>query len=476
MDNRFASRRAMLQDSLCGFGYLAFAALSAQTTRAEEPSRVASGPSLLPRAPHFPPKAKRVIFLFLRGGPPQCETFDYKPSLAALHGQRVPESVDGKKHRDNLVWVKPRSTFSRYGRCGKWASDHFSEIAKHSDEICFVHSLHHDQRAHDQAIVQMHTGESQFIRPTIGSWVLYGLGCETNELPGFVSMTPDPLTRSAYSSAFLPAVYSPVHFENSNSSAAPFAMPHLANRWLSRDAQVRQLETIQQLNRRFQEQRSRDSSIDAVIDSFERGFRMQAAVPELMDLSDETRETLELYGAQPGRGDFAAQCLLARRMVERGVRFVEITDGGWDWHLGTINELRGKSRSTDKPIGALLTDLKRRGLLEDTLVLWGGEFGRTPNGQQPLTGMGGKADPGTDHHPDGFTWWLAGGGIRGGVSFGATDEFGYHAVEDKVSRWDLYATILHVLGLDHRRLTYHYGGRDYRLTDIHGNVVHAILA
>jgi hypothetical protein len=454
------SRRALLKSTASGFGYLAFAGLS---TWAAEKSN-----ALAPKKPHFPAKARRVIFLCMEGAPSHVDTFDYKPQLAALDGKSMPRA------RTFARLLASPWKFNQHGQSGLWISEVFPELAKHADKLCLLRGMHTDVPAHPQAFLQMHTGVFQFKRPSMGAWTFYGLGTDNENLPGFVTISP-PFQNGGpanYGSAFLPAVYqgTPIggfRFFGRGAGGGSTSVSNIRNPNQSADAQRMQLDFIQSLNREAMEQDPHHEGIEGAISSFELAFRMQKELPGLADLSGETNATRALYGiGEQTTEGFGRQCLLARRFIEAGVRFVEITSGGWDHHTDLKNALTNKARSVDKPIAGLLTDLAARGLLQDTLVLWGGEFGRTPYAQ---------GRDGRDHNHRGFTTWMAGGGVKGGHSHGGTDDYGYEAVEGKVHIHDWHATILYLLGLDHEKLTYRYAGRDMRLTDVKGNVVKEIV-
>ena len=458
------SRRQVLKTISSGFGYLAFSSL-ATIASAKDKKLQSTGP-LAPKQPHFPARAKRVIFLCMRGGPSHVDTFDYKPQLAVDNGKRG-------KYGGSLL--KSPWKFSQRGNCGLWISDLFPELGKQADNLCLLKGMNTDQPIHPRALTQMHTGTAQFIRPSLGAWTLYGLGSENESLPGFISLNPPAGTAQNYGSAFLPAIYQGTkigrsvgrlaqRFGNSQSSI----VPDVKNRtWTSRQ-QRQQLDFIQQLNQQKLERDQNHPGVEGVIESYELAFRMQDALPDVMDLTDESEQTKSLYGIgqQPTDG-FGRQCLLARRLVESGVRFVEVTHGNWDHHANLETALPSKCSEIDKPIAGLLKDLQSRGMLEDTLVIWSGEFGRTPAAQNRN---------GRDHNNRGYTSWMAGGGVKGGFSYGATDEHGYEAVEGKCHIHDWHATILHLMGLNHKELTYRYAGRDFRLTDVYGDVLTDILA
>ncbi|MDF1845205.1 MAG: DUF1501 domain-containing protein [Rubripirellula sp.] len=463
------SRRDLLQSLSAGFGYLAFAGLSStlsQSARAVDPE-ARSGNPLMPRVPHFPARAKRVIFLCMQGGPSHVDTFDYKPQLVKDHGKQG-------KYGGSLL--KSPWEFRQRGESGLWISELFPEVARHADDLCLIRSMQCDQPVHPGAMTQMHTGTAQFIRPSLGAWALYGLGTENESLPGFISLSPPAGSSRNFGSSFLPAIYGGTKVGRSGMRAgARFqgggtgeSVPDIANARLSESQQRSQLDLIQSLNREKLRRDKYQPGVEGVIESYELAFRMQDAMPELMDLSGESESTLAIYGADQGPAQsFGKQCLLARRFVEAGVRFVEITHGNWDQHANLANDHEARATACDQPIAGLLQDLKQRDLLKDTLVIWGGEFGRTPAAQN---------GDGRNHNNRGYTTWMAGGGVKGGYSYGATDEHGYESVEKKCHIHDWHATILHLLGLDHERLTYRYAGRDFRLTDVHGTVASEILA
>jgi hypothetical protein len=449
----------MLRTFCAGFGYVAFAGLAAE---AAAPYRS----PLLPKTPHFTPRAKRVIFLAMQGGPSHLDTFDYKPRLIGAEGR-------AGTGRGKLV--APVAEFRQRGQSGLWISELYPHLARHADDLCLIRSMHTDIPNHPQAFVQLHTGSTRFVRPSIGSWVLYGLGTENQNLPGFISINPPSGQGGAqnYGSAFLPAVYQGTRVGESSrgrgrGDAGTEPIGNLHNPKLSLEAQRRQLDLIQEMNRDLAARSQGQSEVEGVIQSYELAFRMQSEVPKVMDFRSESAATLESYGIGRGPTDnFGRQCLMARRFIEAGVRFVEVTHTGWDQHNTLRQRLTTNCTATDQPIAALLTDLKQRGLLKDTLVVWGGEFGRTPDNARP---------DGRAHNAKGYTMWMAGGGIKGGFSYGATDDLGYKAVQNPVHIHDLHATILHLLGLNHEKLTYRYAGRDFRLTDVYGNVIKGILA
>lgn len=431
---------------------------------------------LAPRPTHFPPRAKAVIYLFMAGGPSHLELFDYKPVLQKLDGQQVPESYVKNKRfaflKKDAKLLGTRRKFRRWGQSGAEVSELLPHIGSIADDICIVRSMVTDVFNHGPAKLFMNTGTSQFGRPSMGAWVTYGIGSEASDLPGFVVLQSGPRGPRGgaplWGSGFLPTTYQGVPF-----LPGPEPILDLANPpGISRSRQAEFVNAVNDLNR-HRLNLIGDPEIATRIAQYEMAFRMQVAAPQLMDLSGEDRRTLEMYGAQPGKPSFAVNCLLARRLVERGVRFVQLYHTDWDHHgnrgLDLGEGLEKVCREVDRPAAALVRDLKQRGLLDETLVIWGGEFGRTPMGEPRDT-------LGRDHHIDGFTIWMAGGGVRPGTTYGATDELGFYAVENPVHVHDLHATVLHLLGLDHTRLTFRFQGRDFRLTDIGGNVVRDILA
>ncbi len=451
-----SSRRHWLKSVSAGFGWMAFAGVASQAAAAE------TNVSLAPRPPHHRPRARRVIFLCMQGGPSQLDTFDHKPRLKQQDG------LPGRGRGGANLFGSPFA-FGQHGASGLWISSLFPHLSRHADRLCVVRSMCTDLPNHPQAFVQLHTGSTQSVRPSMGAWVLYGLGTSDQNLPGFITINPPPqFGAQNYGSAFLPAVYQGTRLDGERGSGTGFTIGNVRHPWLAPDAQRRQLDFVQAMNRDLSVQTGGHPEIEGAIQSLELAFRMQSEVPAVLDLKGERPETLIRYGIGGGATDgFGRQCLLARRLAEAGVRFIELGHNGWDQHQNLSADLARNCRAIDQPIAALLDDLHGRGLLEDTLVVWGGEFGRTPDNRR---------SDGRDHNAKGFTFWLAGGGVRGGLAYGATDELGYEAVENKVHVHDLHATLLHLMGLDHELLTFRYGGRDYRLTDVHGNVVRGILA
>ncbi len=465
---RNLTRRAFLHRSGVGLGAMALGGLLSHSL---------SGADGRPRATHFAPRAKRVIYLHMVGAPSQLDLFDHKPALERHDGKPAPdEFIKGKRFaflRGHPSIAASRFAFSRHGESGAEISELLPHLAGVADELTFVKSLHTDEFNHAPAQLFLHTGFGRLGRPSMGSWVTYGLGSENADLPSYVVLLSGPLAgagTSLWGPGFLPSVHQGVQFR-SNGEPVLF----LRNPEGHDDADRRRvLDTVKTLNE-AQLADVGDPEIATRISQYEMAFRMQTSVPELMDISREPKSTLELYGAQPGKASFANNCLLARRMIERGVRMVQLYDADWDHHADLGARLPRKCQDVDQGMAALIKDLRQRGLLEDTLVIWGGEFGRTPMGQTD-SGAGNATKPGRDHHKDAFTMWLAGGGVKRGLTYGRTDELGYSIAEKPVHVHDLNATVLHLLGLDHERLTFRYQGRDFRLTDVHGHVVRDLLA
>jgi len=464
------SRRDLLRTSAAGFGLLALQGMLDQGNRVEAATNSAGADPLAARAPHFAPRAKRVIFLFMHGGPSQVDTFDYKPLLTRDHGKPLPFDKPRVVSSETGALLASPWNFHQYGQSGAWVSDLFPHIGSRADDICFLHGMHGSNSRHGGALLELHTGSDTFVRPSMGSWIGYGLGTENANLPAFVTVCPT-LTHGGvnnYSSAFLPAVYHGTPLGNAGVPSKQAKIPFIDPR--SPAAQQRaELDLLREMNVEQLSRTGPDLALEGRIQAFELAYRMQAAAPEMQDVSDETASTQRLYGLDdPRTENFGRQCLMARRFAERGVRFVQVTHSyKWDQHGGLRKDHAKNAEEVDRPIAGLLTDLKARGLLNDTLVIWGGEFGRTPTAQ---------GDDGRDHNPHGYTMWLAGGGVKAGFRYGATDDYGYYSVQDKIHLHDLHATILHLLGMDHTRLTYRHAGRDFRLTDVHGEVAHAIIA
>jgi hypothetical protein len=464
-------RRDMLRRCGAGIGALALAQLVSEGL---QPAAAAAG--LAPPSPHFAPKATRFVHLFANGGPSQVETFDPKPLLEKFHGRRIPDDVlaaarDAQASGNTAMASKFK--FRRCGQSGIEVSELLPEIGAVADELCVVRSMYADDISHDGGIMFMNTGASRLSRPSVGSWITYGLGSENRNLPGFIAMCPEgyPLNETQnWQSSFLPGVHQGT-FVNSKHEQIERLIENIRNERVSRDEQRAQLDLLGRLNRLHQQARSADNRLDSRIASFEQAFRMQVEATDAFDLSNEPQHVLDLYGPGPQ----ARQLIMTRRLLERGVRVVQAWYGAgfpWDHHGEIEQRMPQMCKDVDRPIAGFLRDLKQRGLLDDTLVLWGGEFGRTPTSELPSP----QAQPGRDHNRHGFTVWLAGGGVKRGHIHGATDDVGFAAVRDKVHVHDLHATILNLLGLDHTRLTYRYAGRDFRLTDVHGRVVQEILA
>lgn len=465
------NRRQLLKDCAAGFGSVALAALLAESSRGDSPS-TASDP-LSPRPPHFEPRAKRIIFLFMKGGPSHLDTFDDKPRLRRDNGKPLPFAKPRVQFAETGALLASPWKFRRYGESGIAVSSLFPHVARHVDDLCLIHSLHGTNAAHGGALLKLHTGSDTFVRPSMGSWITYGLGTENQNLPGFVTICPTLAHGGVrnWGSAFLPASFQGTPLGNASIPSDQARVNYIANDRLPNDVQRTQLDLLASFNGEHLDRTGPDLALESRLDSFELAFRMQAEMPEVQDLAGESPETRRLYGLEdPITENFGRQCLLARRLTERGVRFVQVTHSDsavqWDQHSDLKHGHEKNAREVDLPIAGLLTDLKARGLLDDTLVLWGGEFGRTPTAQ----GTNGR-----DHNPEGFTMWLAGGGVKPGYRHGATDEYGYYAVEDKVHIHDLHATLLHLLGLDHEALTFRHAGRDFRLTDVAGRVVSEVL-
>ncbi|MGV3533197.1 MAG: DUF1501 domain-containing protein [Chthoniobacteraceae bacterium] len=467
---RRISRRWFLRDCGVGLASVAMGSLLGGTAGAVQPAN-----PMLPKTPHFAPKAKRVIFLFQAGAPSQLDLFDYKPELQKYNGQPVPASVvKGQKY----AFIKPDAAlyasefkFAKHGQSGVEMSEAFPHLASVVDDITIIKSMTTDAFNHAPGQVMMNTGSQQFGRPSMGAWTVYGLGSESQDLPAFVVLSSGAGLSGGsanFGCGFLPTVFQGVPFRKTGDPILSLSNPA----GITRDMQRRSLDTLKQLNGYHLDQVG-DPEIATRIASYEMAYRMQMSAPELMDVSSESPETLAMYGAEPGKPSYAMNCLLARRMAERGVRFVQLFHEAWDHHSEVANGVRNVAKITDQANAALIRDLKQRGLLDDTLVIWGGEFGRTPMVENnPDAGR----KMGRDHHPQAFTMWMAGGGVKRGFVMGETDELGFHITQDRVHVHDLHATILHLLGFDHTRLTHRFQGRDFRLTDVHGELVKKILA
>jgi hypothetical protein len=480
------TRRELLGRGTMGLGSMALAWLLQPLAAAKESGGGEPRPRFggLEGLPHFPAKAKRVIYLFQNGAPSHVDLFDYKPMLRKMHGVQIPDEVVGGKRFSTMTGNQTDrpvlgeiTRFAQHGQSGAWVSDFLPRIGSIADDLCFVKSMHTEAVNHAPAITFFLTGSEMPGRPTLGAWLTYGLGVDTQDLPSYVVMTSRDKEASCgqifydyyWGSGFLPSTFQGVKFRGSGDPVLYLSNPDGMSRQVRRGI----MDALTRLNElRWQE--IGDPEIATRISQYEMAYRMQMSVPELTDFSTETRETLDSYGPDVERqGSFAYNCLMARRLAERGVKFIQLMHAGWDQHRNLNTQLKIQCQDTDAPSAALVSDLKRLGLLEDTLVIWGGEFGRTPflQGKIEETKQWGR-----DHHPYAFSLWMAGGGVRAGYSHGASDEFGFNAVEDKVHVHDLQATVLHLLGIDHERLTFKFQGRHYRLTDVHGNVVPELLA
>ena len=462
------TRRDLLRASAGGFGHLVFAAIAGRTGIA---APALQKPELPGGLPNFVPRAKRIIFLFMWGGPSHVDLFDPKPRLNQEEGKQL-SGKDVGIDRDNLGKILGSPfKFAQHGQSGIWLSELFPRLSRHADKLCVVRSVHTNGTAHGEALLRLHTGQANLVRPSVGAWVSYGLGSESDNLPAFITISP-PRGHGGvqnYGNAFLPAIHQGTAIGSAETPISKAVIPNLLNERLSPDLQRSQLDLVQSLNRKHLRNAKVDRGVEGLIDSYELAFKMQSTVPQIMSLDSESKSTLDLYGVGSEPTDnFGRQCLLARKFAENGVRYIQVsTDYTWDHHKGCEKGHIDETAKVDRPIAGLLQDLDQRGLLEDTLVLWGGEFGRTP--------MAENGD-GRNHHPQVFSVWMAGGGVRPGLTYGTTDEFGYAPVENPVHMHDLHATLLHALGLDHEQLTYRHAGRDFRLTDVYGNVVHDILA
>jgi hypothetical protein len=467
------TRRAFLSRAGTGLGAVALASLlDPGLLRGEEKAKVDRWPGVVqPR--HVVARAKRVIILGMAGGPSHLETFDHKPGLAKLNGKPMPESYTkgqpiAQLQGQALKCLGPQHPFKKYGKSGQEIASVFPHLGSVADELCIIRSMRTDAINHDPAQTLMNTGTTISGRPAMGSWLLYGLGSESDNLPGFVVLTSvggfgqgQPIAARQWHSGFLPSRFQGVHFHSKGDPVLYVGNPKGVDAKKQRDV----VDAVQELNR-LRDRTADDPEIRTRISQYEMAFRMQASIPGLMDVSGEPKSILDLYGTKGADGSFAANCLLARRLAERGVRFIQLYHRGWDHHDGVKARIAGTAKEVDQASAALLKDLKQRGMLDETLVIWGGEFGRTPMAQ----------GNGRDHHIKGYSMWLAGGGIKGGITHGKTDELGYNAVEDVVEIHDLHATILHQLGIEHTKLTYRFQGRDFRLTDVSGNVVKKVLA
>lgn len=464
------SRRNFLRGTACGFGALALNALLTERALAERSP-------LAPRQPHFRPRAKRVIFLFMAGGPSQHDLFDYKPRLKAEEGKKpnFPSTDRGVTvGMQNSMSLGPMSPFAPRGQSGMMMSDLLPHLANIADDICLLRGMAADNRSHDMATLQLHTGAFLSLRPSMGAWVSYGLGTENQNLPSFITLNAPGDVRN-HGAAFLPAIHQGTRVNAKPSGPGDLPIQYLSDPKSPEVEQRRRLDLLQSMNRGLLQRVGGDAQMEGVIESFELAFRMQTETPRLVDISQESAATLARYGVGKEPTDRNARaCLLARRFAEAGVRFIQVTMDGWDHHGNIRDGLPKMCAQTDQPTAALVADLKDRGLLEDTLVVWSGEFGRTP-WSQDLSGTQPLEKHGREHQPESFCTWMAGGGVQPGLTFGTTDDYGYQVVENRVHLHDLHATILHLLGFDHERLTFRHAGRDQRLTDVFGNVVKGIL-
>ncbi|MCE9531363.1 MAG: DUF1501 domain-containing protein [Planctomycetes bacterium] len=462
------SRRQLLRQSALGFGSLALSSMLADDVRGFD--------TQIPRLAPFAPRAKRVIFLFMKGGPSHVDTFEPKPLLDRDHGKPYPFKRPRVTFAQTGTLLRSPWKFKKYGQSGIEVSELFPNVAQCVDDLCFIHSMHGTNPAHGGAVLKLHTGSDNFVRPSMGSWVAYGLGTENRNLPAFITICPTLAHGGVnnWGSAFLPAATHGVPIGNASVPVEQAKVKFIITHHVSAEIQRRQLDLLAEANREHLARSGPDLALEGRIDSFELAFRMQRTMPEVEDISKETKATQRLYGLDdPITANFGRQCLLARRFAERDVRFVQVTHSDsmvqWDQHGNLRKGHEKNALEVDKPIAGLLKDLKSRGLLDDTLVLWGGEFGRTPT-------VEGGGNDGRDHNPEGFTVWMAGGGVKRGFRYGATDDYGWYASEKKVHVHDLHATLLHILGIDHEKLTFRHAGRDFRLTDVQGRVVNEILA
>ena len=474
LEEVFMTRRQLLNRMGNGFAALGMAGMIGESAAHADDLRNLN--PLAPKKPHFAPKAKRVIFLFMNGGPSHVDTFDYKPALEKYHGQPLPYTNLATERKTGTVYKSPFG-FKKYGQSGAEISDIFPNLAKLADDLCIVKSLHADVPNHEPSLLLMNCGESRLPRPSMGSWITYGLGSENQNLPGFIAMCPHgyPIQDTQnWQAGFLPGTYQGTYIDPSLTNIERM-IEHIKNKSLSHSEQRQELDLLQALNRKHESARQKDAPLEARLQSYELAYRMQMEATDAFDTDKEPEAIRKMYGD----GVYARQCLIARRLLERGVRYIQLYHGAgqpWDHHDDLENGHRNLARESDQPIAALLTDLKQRGMLHDTLVIWGGEFGRTPVVELPTPGANAGKKNGRDHNHHGFTMWMAGGGVKAGTTYGATDEFGFKAEVNPVHVHDLHATILNLLGFDHTKLTYRYAGRDFRLTDVYGNVVKDLIA
>jgi Protein of unknown function (DUF1501) len=466
-----ASRRDWLRTTACGFGQIALAGLATGPMMTSVIADSNLGNPLSARLPHFAPRAKRVIFLFMWGGPSHVDLFDPKPTLQRESGKPLDgKSVGGSEGSLGTV-LGSSFRFAQHGESGIWISELFPELAQQADRLCVVRSMHTEGLAHGEALLRLHTGNANLVRPSVGAWVSYGLGCESDNLPAFITISP-PRGHGGvqnYGNAFLPSIHQGTAIGSAEVPITKANVPNLTNPMIASELQRSQLDLIQSLNRTHLQQSQVDQGIEGLISNYEVAFRMQSTMPRIMSLEGETQGTLDMYGiGKEPTDNFGRQCLLARKFAEDGVRYLQVsTNYTWDHHQKVKSGHVEEAAKVDKPIAALLNDLAQRGMLEETLVVWGAEFGRTPTAEN---------GDGRGHHPKAFSIWMAGGGVRQGLTYGSTDDFGYAPVENPVHMHDFHATLLHLLGMDHERLTYRYAGRDFRLTDVYGKVVSDILS
>lgn len=481
LEELFLTRRQLLGRMGNGFASLGLAGLLGEEAaqaqgQTDSTKRAASLNPLAPKKPHFAPKAKRVIFFFANGGPSHVDTFDPKPMLTKHHGKPLPYSNLATERKTGACYRSPFE-FKKYGQSGTEVSEIFSHVAQHIDDIAVIRSMHAEVPNHEPSLMLMNCGEGRLIRPSMGSWITYGLGSENQNLPGFLAMCPGgyPIQDTQnWQAGFLPGIFQGTYIDPANTDIQKL-IEHIRNNFVTSKEQRKQLDLLNHLNQTHAEQRQHDAQLEARIQSFELAYRMQMEASDAFDVMKEPESVRTMYG----NGVFARQTLIARRLLERGVRYIQLYHGAgqpWDNHDDLAENHRRLARESDQPIAALLSDLKQRGMFHDTLVIWGGEFGRTPTVELPTPGANAGKQNGRDHNHHGFSMWLAGGGVKGGQVYGATDEFGFRAETDKVSVHDLHATLLHLLGFDHTRLTYRYAGRDFRLTDVYGNVVKQLIA
>lgn len=476
-EHLFLTRRQLLQQATIGIGSMGLASIMSSEgllAATGQVSGYATSP-LAPKQPHFPAKAKHLIHLFMNGGPSQVDTFDPKPELTRLHGQELPKML--KTERKTGAAFKSPFAFNKYGQSGLEVSEMFPHVAESIDDIAVIRSMYTDLPNHEPSLMMMNSGSNRLIRPSVGSWLTYGLGTENENLPGFVAMCPGgyPIQESQnWQSGFLPGIYQGTYIDTKSTDIEEL-IRNIRNNYQSGRDQRKQLDLLLEMNERHAARREQDAAVEARMQSYELAYRMQSEATDAFDISKEPENIRQMYG----EGTYARQLLIARRLIERGVRVVQIWQGAgqpWDNHDKIEENHRRLAKECDQPIGALLKDLKQRGLFDETLVLWGGEFGRTPTVELPQKGLNAGTTSGRDHNPYGFSVWLAGAGVKSGQAYGATDEFGFQAVDKRMHVHDLHATMLHLLGFDHEKFTYRHAGRDFRLTDVEGHVVNDLIA